>query len=53
MQQYIPALEKSWFELHQHYHFSEPQKILNKLQGEINNSRKGIEKSLYDFLLNI
>lgn len=26
------------------------QKILNKLQGEINNSRKGIEKSLYDFL---
>ena len=31
MQQYIPALEKSWFELHQHYHFSEPQKILNKL----------------------
>ena len=31
MQQYIPALEKSWFELHQHYHFSEPQKLLNKL----------------------
>lgn len=26
-------------------------KILNKLQGEINNARKGIEKSLYDFLL--
>lgn len=31
MQQYIPALEKSWFELHQHYHFSEPQKLLHKL----------------------
>jgi hypothetical protein len=26
-------------------------KILNKLQGEINNARKGIENSLYDFLL--
>ncbi|MEI8271563.1 MAG: hypothetical protein WCG08_02985 [Paludibacter sp.] len=25
--------------------------ILNKLQGEINNSRKSIEKSLFDFLL--
>jgi predicted metal-dependent HD superfamily phosphohydrolase len=24
-------LEKSWFELHQHYHFSEPQKVFNKL----------------------
>ncbi|MBC9228630.1 metal-dependent hydrolase [bacterium SPL81] len=31
MQQYLPVLEKSWFELHQHYHFSEPQKIFNKL----------------------
>ena len=26
-------------------------KILNKLQGEINNSRKGIENSLYEFLV--
>ncbi|MFW1951294.1 metal-dependent hydrolase [Acinetobacter beijerinckii] len=31
MQQYLTVLEKSWFELHQHYHFSEPQKIFNKL----------------------
>ena len=31
MQQYLSILEKSWFELHQHYHFSEPQKVFNKL----------------------
>jgi len=31
MQQYLAVLEKSWFELQQHYHFSEPQKIFNKL----------------------
>ncbi|KYQ83385.1 metal-dependent hydrolase [Acinetobacter sp. NRRL B-65365] len=31
MQQYLAVLEKSWFELHQYYHFSEPQKIFNKL----------------------
>lgn len=31
MQQYLTVLEKSWFELHHHYHFSEPQKIFNKL----------------------
>jgi len=31
MQQYLTVLEKSWFELHQHYRFSEPQKIFNKL----------------------
>lgn len=31
MQQYLSLLEKSWFELHQHYHFSEPQKVFNKL----------------------
>lgn len=31
MQQYLAVLEKSWFELHQHYHLSEPQKIFNKL----------------------
>lgn len=31
MQQYLTVLEKSWFELHQHYHFFEPQKIFNKL----------------------
>jgi len=31
MQQYLTVLEKSWFGLHQHFHFSEPQKIFNKL----------------------
>ncbi|ENW07640.1 HD domain-containing protein [Acinetobacter beijerinckii] len=31
MQQYLTVLEKSWFELHHHYHFSEPQKVFNKL----------------------
>ena len=31
MQQYLTVLEKSWFELHQYYHFSEPQKVFNKL----------------------
>lgn len=31
MPQYLSILEKSWFELHQHYHFSEPQKVFNKL----------------------
>lgn len=31
MQQYLTRLEKSWFELHRHYHFSESQKIFNKL----------------------
>ena len=31
MQQYLSLLEKSWFELHRHYHFFEPQKIFNKL----------------------
>lgn len=31
MQQYLTRLEKSWCELHQHYHFSERQKIFNKL----------------------
>ncbi|MBY3625056.1 MULTISPECIES: HD domain-containing protein [Acinetobacter] len=31
MQQYLTVLENSWFELHRHYHFSEPQKFFNKL----------------------
>lgn len=31
MQKYLSALEKSWSELHQHYHFSEPRKAFNKL----------------------
>lgn len=31
MQLYLLKLEHVWFELHQHYHFSEPKKILNIL----------------------
>lgn len=31
MQLYLSKLEHFWFELHQHYQFSEPQKILNIL----------------------
>lgn len=31
MQHYLSTLEKSWFELYQRYHFSEPQKVFNKL----------------------
>lgn len=31
MQQYLTVLENSWFELHRHYHFSEPQKFFNNL----------------------
>lgn len=31
MQLYLSKLEHVWFELHQHYHFSDPQKILDIL----------------------
>jgi len=31
MQLYLSKLEDVWFELHQHYHFSEPDKIFNIL----------------------
>ncbi|MCH7309333.1 metal-dependent hydrolase [Acinetobacter sp. NIPH 1852] len=31
MQQYLSTLEKSWYELHRHYQFSEPQRTFNKL----------------------
>ncbi|MDS7942414.1 metal-dependent hydrolase [Acinetobacter sp. V110_1] len=31
MQLYLLKLKHFWFELHQYYHFSEPQKILDKL----------------------
>lgn len=31
MQLYLSKLKHVWLELHQHYHFSEPQKILDKL----------------------
>ncbi|ENW96568.1 hypothetical protein [Acinetobacter sp. NIPH 298] len=31
MQQYLSTLEKSWYELHRHYEFSEPQRTFNEL----------------------
>ncbi|ESK46512.1 HD domain-containing protein [Acinetobacter oleivorans] len=31
MQLYLSKLKHFWFELHQHYHFSEPQKIYDEL----------------------
>ncbi|ENU29810.1 hypothetical protein F991_02297 [Acinetobacter sp. CIP-A165] len=31
MQHYLSTLEKSWYELHRHYQFSEPQRTFNKL----------------------
>lgn len=31
MPQYLISLEKSWSELYQYYHFSEPQEVFNKL----------------------
>ena len=53
MQQYIPALEKSWFELHQHYHFSEPQKILNKLIAAYSEKQRAYHtiQHLYECLI--
>ena len=40
MQQYLSTLECSWFELHHHYHFSEPQKIFNKLIAAYNEKQR-------------
>ena len=53
MQQYIPALEKSWFELHQHYHFSEPQKLLNKLIAAYSEKQRAYHtiQHLYECLI--
>ena len=53
MQQYIPALEKSWSELHQHYHFSEPQKLLNKLIAAYSEKQRAYHtiQHLYECLI--
>ncbi|MCH7335260.1 metal-dependent hydrolase [Acinetobacter sp. NIPH 2699] len=53
MQQYLPKLEHSWFELHQHYHFSEPQKIFNKLIAAYNEKQRAYHtlQHLYECLV--
>lgn len=53
MQQYLSLLEKSWFELHQHYHFSEPQKIFNKLIAAYNEKQRAYHtvQHLYECLV--
>ncbi|MDF2416650.1 metal-dependent hydrolase [Acinetobacter beijerinckii] len=53
MQQYLTVLEKSWFELHQHYHFSEPQKVFNKLIAAYSEKQRAYHtvQHLYECLL--
>lgn len=53
MQQYLTLLEKSWFELHQHYHFSEPLKIFNKLIAAYNEKQRAYHtlQHLYECLV--
>lgn len=53
MQQYLSTLEKSWFELHQHYHFSEPQKVFNKLIAAYSEKQRAYHtlQHLYECLL--
>ena len=53
MQQYLTVLEKSWFELHRHYHFSEPQKIFNKLIAAYNEKQRAYHtlQHLYECLV--
>ncbi|KHF78068.1 hypothetical protein PJ15_1125 [Acinetobacter sp. neg1] len=53
MQQYLAVLEKSWFELHQHYHFSEPQKIFNKLIAAYSEKQRSYHRvqHLYECLV--
>ena len=53
MQQYLSLLEKSWFELHQHYHFSEPQKVFNKLIAAYSEKQRAYHtvQHLYECLL--
>lgn len=47
MQQYLTVLEKSWFELHHHYHFSEPQKIFNKLIAAYSENQRAYHTLLH------
>ncbi|MCH7393676.1 metal-dependent hydrolase [Acinetobacter dispersus] len=53
MQQYLSVLEKSWFELHQHYHFSEPQKVFNKLIAAYSEKQRAYHtlQHLYECLI--
>lgn len=53
MQQYLTVLEKSWFELHHHYHFSEPQKIFNKLIAAYSEKQRAYHtlQHLYECLI--
>ncbi|USA54761.1 metal-dependent hydrolase [Acinetobacter sp. C32I] len=53
MPQYLTSLEKSWFELHQHYHFSEPQKVFNKLIAAYNEKQRAYHtvQHLYECLV--
>ncbi|MCU4336634.1 HD domain-containing protein [Acinetobacter dispersus] len=53
MQQYLSLLEKSWFELHQYYHFSEPLKIFNKLIAAYNEKQRAYHtvQHLYECLV--
>ncbi|WP_343579021.1 metal-dependent hydrolase [Acinetobacter sp.] len=53
MKQYLTRLEKSWFELHRHYHFSEPQKIFNKLIAAYSEKQRAYHtlQHLYECLI--
>ncbi|AZN68956.1 metal-dependent hydrolase [Acinetobacter haemolyticus] len=53
MQQYLSTLEKSWFALHQYYHFSEPQKVFNKLIAAYNEKQRAYHtlQHLYECLV--
>lgn len=53
MQQYLSLLEKSWFELHRHYHFSEPQKVFNKLVAAYSEKQRAYHtlQHLYECLV--
>ena len=53
MQQYLSVLEKSWFELHQHYLFSEPQKVFNKLIAAYSEKQRAYHtlQHLYECLI--
>lgn len=53
MQHYLTRLEKSWFELHRHYHFSEPQKVFNKLVAAYSEKQRAYHtlQHLYECLV--
>lgn len=53
MQLYLLKLEHVWFELHQHYHFSDPQKILNILIAAYSEKQRAYHtvQHLYECLI--